>query len=120
MSSAPWSMGAAPLPSRRRSAVISVKRVVDSSMVAPWRVVLAPVEKVARPTLKDYWKSNFVNNPTDLFLDRDLTTAYHPGGDVRDMPPITRTVAEVAAMLADAEEIAFLDVREIVPFGAGH
>jgi rhodanese-related sulfurtransferase len=36
------------------------------------------------------------------------------------MPEITRTAAEVAAMLEDGEEIAFLDVREIVPFGTGH
>src|SRR5215813_8266217 len=36
------------------------------------------------------------------------------------MPPITRTAAEVAAMLEDGREIAFLDVREVVPFGAGH
>ena len=35
---------------------------------------------------------------------------------------MTRYVSatEVAAMLADAHEIAFLDVREVVPFGAGH
>src|SRR5262249_24139038 len=38
----------------------------------------------------------------------------------RDMPTITRTAAEVAAMLQDGQEIAFLDVREVVPFGAGH
>src|SRR5262245_12082467 len=38
----------------------------------------------------------------------------------KEMPEITRTVAEVAAMLEDDQEIAFLDVREIVPFGAGH
>src|SRR5207245_11588631 len=37
-----------------------------------------------------------------------------------DMPEITRTAAEVAAMLEDGREIAFLDVREIVPFGTGH
>jgi rhodanese-related sulfurtransferase len=36
------------------------------------------------------------------------------------MPEITRTAAEVAAMLEDGGEIAFLDVREIVPFGTGH
>src|SRR2546427_12462979 len=36
------------------------------------------------------------------------------------MPEITRTVAEAAAMLEDGGEIAFLDVREIVPFGTGH
>src|SRR5262249_48237841 len=36
------------------------------------------------------------------------------------MPPITRTAPEVAAMLEDGREIAFLDVREVVPFGAGH
>jgi len=36
------------------------------------------------------------------------------------MPEITRTAAEVAAMLEDGREIAFLDVREIVPFGTGH
>ena len=36
------------------------------------------------------------------------------------MPDITRTAAEVAAMLEDGREIAFLDVREIVPFGTGH
>src|SRR5262245_59576191 len=36
------------------------------------------------------------------------------------MPAITRTAAEVAAMLDDGREIAFLDVREIVPFGTGH
>jgi len=36
------------------------------------------------------------------------------------MPEITRTAAEVAAMLEDGKEIAFLDVREIVPFGTGH
>src|SRR4030095_3808390 len=34
-----------------------------------------------------------------------------------DMPEITRAAAEVAAMLEDGREIAFLDVREIVPFG---
>ena len=35
---------------------------------------------------------------------------------------MTRVVsaAEAAFMLADQQEIAFLDVREIVPFGAGH
>jgi len=34
---------------------------------------------------------------------------------------MTRYVSapETAAMLADQQEIAFLDVREIVPFGAG-
>jgi hypothetical protein len=37
-----------------------------------------------------------------------------------EMPEITRTAAEVAAMLEDGKEIAFLDVREIVPFGTGH
>jgi rhodanese-related sulfurtransferase len=36
------------------------------------------------------------------------------------MPEIARTAAEVAALLEDGGEIAFLDVREIVPFGAGH
>ena len=36
------------------------------------------------------------------------------------MPAMTRTAAEVAAMLEDGREIAFLDVREIVPFGTGH
>src|SRR5215467_7334823 len=36
------------------------------------------------------------------------------------MPAITRTAAEVAAMLDDGSEIALLDVREIVPFGTGH
>src|SRR2546428_11695483 len=36
------------------------------------------------------------------------------------MPEITRAAAEVAAMLEDGREIAFLDVREIVPFGTGH
>ena len=36
------------------------------------------------------------------------------------MPESTRTAAEVAAMLEDGQEIAFLDVREIVPFGTGH
>jgi rhodanese-related sulfurtransferase len=36
------------------------------------------------------------------------------------MPEITRTAAEVAAMLEDGREVAFLDVREIVPFGTGH
>jgi rhodanese-related sulfurtransferase len=36
------------------------------------------------------------------------------------MPEITRTAAEVVAMLEDGREIAFLDVREIVPFGTGH
>lgn len=36
------------------------------------------------------------------------------------MPENTRTAAEVAAMLEDGKEIAFLDVREIVPFGTGH
>ena len=36
------------------------------------------------------------------------------------MPAITRTAAEVAAMLDDGRDIAFLDVREIVPFGTGH
>ena len=36
------------------------------------------------------------------------------------MPEITRTAGEVAAMLEDGREIAFLDVREIVPFGTGH
>src|SRR5262245_3073296 len=36
------------------------------------------------------------------------------------MPSTIRTVAEVAAMLEDRQEIAFLDVREIVPFGTGH
>src|SRR5262249_39049563 len=38
----------------------------------------------------------------------------------RDMPNVTRTASEVAAMLEDGREIAFLDVREIVPFGTGH
>src|SRR5262245_41751967 len=38
----------------------------------------------------------------------------------RAMPEVTRTAAEVAAMLEDSGEIAFLDVREIVPFGTGH
>jgi len=37
-----------------------------------------------------------------------------------DMPEITRTATEVAAMLEDGKEIACLDVREIVPFGTGH
>ena len=36
------------------------------------------------------------------------------------MPEATRTAVEVAAMLEDGREIAFLDVREIVPFGTGH
>jgi rhodanese-related sulfurtransferase len=36
------------------------------------------------------------------------------------MSEITRTAAEVTAMLEDGREIAFLDVREIVPFGTGH
>lgn len=36
------------------------------------------------------------------------------------MTESTRTAHEVAAMLVDGMEIAFLDVREIVPFGAGH
>jgi rhodanese-related sulfurtransferase len=36
------------------------------------------------------------------------------------MPEISRGPAEVAAMLEDGREIAFLDVREIVPFGTGH
>ena len=36
------------------------------------------------------------------------------------MPEIARAAAEVAAMLEDGREIAFLDVREIVPFGTGH
>jgi rhodanese-related sulfurtransferase len=36
------------------------------------------------------------------------------------MPEVTRTADEVAAMLEDGAEIAFLDVREIVPFGAAH
>ena len=36
------------------------------------------------------------------------------------MPEITRGAAEVAAMLEDGGEIAFLDVREIVPFGTAH
>jgi rhodanese-related sulfurtransferase len=36
------------------------------------------------------------------------------------MPAITRTATEVAAMLEDGGEVAFLDVREIVPFGTGH
>ena len=36
------------------------------------------------------------------------------------MSEITRTATEVAAMLEDGREIAFLDVREIVPFGTGH
>lgn len=36
------------------------------------------------------------------------------------MPIITKTAHEVAAMLEDGAEIAFLDVREIVPFGTGH
>src|SRR5215472_10109760 len=36
------------------------------------------------------------------------------------MPEVTRTATEVAAMLEDGGEIAFLDVREIVPFGTGH
>ncbi|HXJ78284.1 MAG TPA: rhodanese-like domain-containing protein [Candidatus Methylomirabilis sp.] len=36
------------------------------------------------------------------------------------MPKVTSTAAEVAVMLEDGREIAFLDVREIVPFGAGH
>ena len=53
-------------------------------------------------------------------LDRVVTATYHPDGDVRDMPTVTRTAAEVAAMLEDGREIAFLDVREIVPFGTGH
>ena len=33
------------------------------------------------------------------------------------MPAMTRTAAEVAVMLEEGREIAFLDVREIVPFG---
>jgi rhodanese-related sulfurtransferase len=33
---------------------------------------------------------------------------------------MTRTATEVAAMLEDGKEIAFLDVREIVPFGTSH
>src|SRR5262245_22790022 len=37
-----------------------------------------------------------------------------------DMPEITRTATEGTAMLEDGGEIAFLDVREIVPFGTGH
>jgi hypothetical protein len=37
-----------------------------------------------------------------------------------DMPETTRTAAEVAAMLDDGRDIAFLDVREIVPFGTSH
>jgi rhodanese-related sulfurtransferase len=36
------------------------------------------------------------------------------------MPESTRTATEVTAMLEDGGEIAFLDVREIVPFGTGH
>ena len=36
------------------------------------------------------------------------------------MPEISREPVEVAAMLEDGREIAFLDVREIVPFGTGH
>ena len=36
------------------------------------------------------------------------------------MPALTRTAADVAAMLDDGEEISFLDVREILPFGTGH
>jgi rhodanese-related sulfurtransferase len=36
------------------------------------------------------------------------------------MPVTTKTAAEVAALLEDGGEIAFLDVREIVPFGTGH
>jgi rhodanese-related sulfurtransferase len=36
------------------------------------------------------------------------------------MPEISRGPVEVAAMLEDGREIAFLDVREIVPFGTGH
>jgi rhodanese-related sulfurtransferase len=36
------------------------------------------------------------------------------------MPASTRTATQVAAMLEDGREIAFLDVREIVPFGTGH
>src|SRR2546422_805612 len=36
------------------------------------------------------------------------------------MPEITRSATEVAAMLDDGGEIAFLDVREIVPFGTSH
>src|SRR5215468_12517216 len=38
----------------------------------------------------------------------------------RDMPTIVKTAAAVVAMLEDGQEIAFLDVREVVPFGAGH
>src|SRR4029453_15253563 len=37
-----------------------------------------------------------------------------------DMSERTRTATEVAAILEDGQEIAFLDVREIVPFGTGH
>src|SRR5206468_11503884 len=40
--------------------------------------------------------------------------------DSRNTPNVTRTAAEVAAVLEDGREIAFLDVREIVPFGTGH
>src|ERR1700730_4517282 len=36
------------------------------------------------------------------------------------MPNVNRTAPEVAAMLEDGREIAFLDMREIVPFGTGH
>src|SRR2546428_2309814 len=36
------------------------------------------------------------------------------------MPEIPMGAAEVAAMLEDGRETAFLDVREIVPFGTGH
>jgi rhodanese-related sulfurtransferase len=50
-----------------------------------------------------------------------LNILYVKAGARRtDMPEITRTAAEVAAMLEDGREIAFLDVREIVPFGTGH
>ena len=50
--------------------------------------------------------------------------SWRPSADAvaggTDMPEITRTAAEVAAMLEDGRETAFLDVREIVPFGTGH
>jgi rhodanese-related sulfurtransferase len=36
------------------------------------------------------------------------------------MPETTRAATEVAALLEDGGEIAFLDVREIMPFGTGH
>ena len=36
------------------------------------------------------------------------------------MPAMTRTAAEVATMLEEGREIAFLDMREIVLFGIGH